>query len=76
MEQELVEKITKEFNEAGVDDVNIRVSQFLGEPWLYILFYHKGRGIIYDMSVATYKQYGIMIRLLKDEWQKKWKEIW
>lgn len=76
MDNELVEQITKEFNEAGVDDVNIRLSQFLGEPWLYILFYHNGRGIIYDISVATYKRYGIMIELLRNEWSKKWKEKW
>lgn len=76
MEEDLKEKIEQEFKEQGVDDVNVKVSQFLGHPWLYILFYHKGRGVIFDMSVKTYKHYGIMLDLLKNQWMKIHKQEW
>lgn len=76
MENELINKIIAEFNAQGVDDVSVRLSQFLGKPWLYLLVYHNGRGIIYDMSVETYNTYGICLNIIKDEWSKKWNERW
>lgn len=76
MDTELIEKITKQFNEAGVTDVSIKLKKFLNKPWLYFLIYHKGKGLIYDMSVATYNHYGICIGVVKDEWRKQWKEEW
>lgn len=76
--EELKQRIVSEFNEQGINDVDVRFSAFLNIPWLYILFYHKGKGIIFDVSVETYERYKIagIIGVLQNEWMKVHKEVW
>ena len=47
---------------------------FLGTPWIYIKAYHKGKAVIFDISVDTIKTYGIIADSVKKEWCRAWGE--
>ena len=55
-------------------DIEIRQKYFLGEPFIYIRAWHKKKAVIFDISVSSFKQYGISIQAVKKEWCRAWGE--
>ena len=64
---QILETLNKEFYNTEIAQRN-----FLGEPYLYIKTYHNKKAVIFDISVSSYKKYGITTEQIKKEWCRAW----
>lgn len=72
--EEQLQALIERALEGLFDSYETAEKPFFGQPWVYIKAYHNGKAVIFDVSVATLKHYGIIGDSVKKEWCRAWGE--